>query len=99
MTRTFWEHCLHASVWMTIRFGLLFAGAGVPGLDGGARSFYWVVSGGAFDVGDFDARGMRILVSLVGAVMLGWSGVARCWPCGGHVGRMSRCSAGSARRC
>lgn len=72
MTRTFWEHCLHAWVWMTIGFGLLFAGAGVSGLDGGAGLFYWVVSGGTVDAGDFDAPGMRISVSLVGAVMLGW---------------------------
>jgi len=61
MTRTFWENCLHVWVWMTIGFGLLFAGAGMPGLDGGA-----------VDASAFDASGMRISVSLVGAVMLGW---------------------------
>lgn len=72
MTRTFWENCLHAWVWMVIGFGLLFSGAGVPGLDGGAGLFYRVVSGGTVDAGDFDAPGMRISVSLVGAVMLGW---------------------------
>ena len=72
MTRAFWENCLHAWVWMVIGFGLLFSGAGVPGLDGGAGLFYWVVSGGVVDASDFDAPGMRISVSLVGAVMLGW---------------------------
>ncbi|WP_152417470.1 hypothetical protein [Sandarakinorhabdus sp. AAP62] len=72
MTRGFWEHCLHAWVWLTIGFGLLFSGAGVPGLDGGAGLFYWLVSGGMVDASAFDAPGMRISVSLVGAVMLGW---------------------------
>ncbi|WP_310475788.1 hypothetical protein [Sandarakinorhabdus sp.] len=72
MTRGFWENCLHAWVWMTIGFGLLFAGAGVPGLDGGAGLFYQIVSGGTVDASGFDAPGMRISVSLVGAVMLGW---------------------------
>lgn len=72
MTRNFWEQCLHAWVWMVIGFGLLFSGAGVPGLDTGAGLFYRVVSGGTVDAGDFDAPGMRISVSLVGAVMLGW---------------------------
>ena len=72
MTRTFWENCLHAWVWMTIGFGLLFSGAGVPGLDAGAGMFYWIVSGGTLDASAFDAPGMRISVSLVGAVMLGW---------------------------
>ena len=72
MTRNFWENCLHAWVWMTIGFGLLFAGAGVPGLDAGAGLFYWIVSGGSVDASAFDAPGMRISVSLVGAVMLGW---------------------------
>ena len=68
----FWENCLHAWVWMTIGFGLLFAGAGVPGLDVGAGLFYQIVSAGTVDASDFDAPGMRISVSLVGAVMLGW---------------------------
>lgn len=72
MTRTFWENCLHAWVWMTIGFGCLFAGAGVPGLDAGAGLFYWVVSGGSVDASHFAAPGMRISVALVGAVMLGW---------------------------
>lgn len=72
MTRMFWEKCLHAWVWMTIGFGLLFSGAGVPGLDAGAGLFYWIVSGGSVDASAFDAPGMRISVSLVGAVMLGW---------------------------
>jgi hypothetical protein len=72
MNRAFWENCLHAWVWMTIGFGLLFAGAGVSGLDAGAGLFYWVVSGGTVDASDFATPGMRISVSLVGAVMLGW---------------------------
>ena len=72
MNRAFWEQCLHAWVWLVIGFGLLFSGAGVPGLDGGAGLFYWVVSGGIVDARDFAAPGMRISVSLVGAVMLGW---------------------------
>ena len=72
MTRSFWENCLHAWVWLTIGFGVLFSAAGVPGLDGGAGLFYWLVSGGAVDGSAFDAPGMRISVSLVGAVMLGW---------------------------
>ena len=72
MTRAFWEQCLHAWVWMVIGFGCLFAAAGVPGLDGGAGVFYWVISGGTVDAGDFDAPGMLISVSLVGAVMLAW---------------------------
>ncbi len=72
MTRNFWENCLHAWVWMTIGFGCLFSGAGVPGLDGGAGLFYWVVSGGTVNAGDFDTAGMRISVALIGAVMLGW---------------------------
>lgn len=72
MNRGFWENCLHAWVWMTIGFGLLFAGAGVPGLDAGAGLFYWVVSGGTVDASHFDAPGMRTSVSLVGAVTFGW---------------------------
>jgi hypothetical protein len=72
MTRTFWENCLHAWVWMVIGFGCLFSGAGVPGLDAGAGLFYRIVSGGTVDASHFDAPGMRISVSLVGAVMLGW---------------------------
>jgi hypothetical protein len=72
MTRTFWEHCLHAWVWMTIGFGLLLSGAGVPGFDAGAGLFYQIVSAGTVDASDFDAPGMRISVALVGAVMLGW---------------------------
>jgi hypothetical protein len=72
MTRSFWENWLHVWVWLTIGFGLLFSGAGVPGLDAGAGLFYWIVSGGTLDAGAFDAPGMRISVALVGAVMLGW---------------------------
>ena len=72
MTNAFWENCLHTWVWMVIGFGCLFSAAGVPGLDAGAGLFYWVVSGGVVDASHFDAPGMRISVSLVGAVMLGW---------------------------
>lgn len=72
MTRSFWENCLHMWIWMVIGFAGLFAAAGVPGLDGGAGLFYWVVSGGTVDASHFDGPGMRISVSLVGAVMLGW---------------------------
>jgi hypothetical protein len=72
MNRAYWENCLHAWVWMVIGFGCLFAGAGVPALDAGAGLFYWIVSGGTVDASHFDAPGMRISVSLVGAVMLGW---------------------------
>lgn len=72
MNRAFWENCLHAWLWLVIGFGCLFAGAGVPGLDAGAGRFYWLVSGGAVDASSFDAPGMRISVSLVGALMLGW---------------------------
>lgn len=72
MTRNVWEMCLHAWLWMVIGFGGLFAGAGVPGLDTGAGLFYWIVSAGRVDASAFDAPGMRISVSLVGAVMLGW---------------------------
>ena len=72
MTRNFWENWLHIWIWMTIGFGLLFSGAGLPPLDAGAGLFYAIVSGGTVDAGDFDAPGMRISVSLVGAVMFGW---------------------------
>ncbi|WP_156256270.1 hypothetical protein [Sandarakinorhabdus oryzae] len=72
MSRTFWENCLHAWLWMVIGFGGLFAAAGVPGLDGGAGLFYWVVSGGTVDVGAFAAPGMRLSVALVGALTMGW---------------------------
>lgn len=72
MARTSWENGLHVWVWMTIGFGCLFAAAGVPGLDGGAGLFYALVSGGTVDASDFAAPGMRLSVSLVGAVMLGW---------------------------
>lgn len=74
MKRAFWEHCLHAWVWMLIGFGGLFAAAGVPGLDAGAGLFYWIVSAGRVDASAFAAPGMRISVSLVGAVMIGWGG-------------------------
>ncbi|MEI6485920.1 MAG: hypothetical protein WCO11_06590 [Sphingomonadales bacterium] len=72
MNRTLWENCLHAWIWLVIGFAALFAAAGVPGLDAGAGLFYWIVSGGTVDTSGFDAPGMRISVSLVGAVMLGW---------------------------
>lgn len=72
MNRTSWEKGLHAWIWLTIGIGGLFAGAGVPGLDGGAGIFYGLVSGGTVDASAFAAPGMRISVSLVGAVMLGW---------------------------
>lgn len=72
MTRTGWENWLHAWISMVIGFGGMFAGAGVPGLDAGAGLFYWIVSGGTVDASAFAAPGMRISVSLMGAVMLGW---------------------------
>jgi hypothetical protein len=73
MNRTFWETCLHAWLWVTIGFAAMLAAAGVPALDGGAVLFYRLVSAGS--VGDFAAPGLRLSVSLIGAVMLGW-GVA-----------------------
>lgn len=72
MTRNFWENWLQVWIWMTMGFGLLFAGAGVPPLDAGAGLFYAIVSGGTVSASDFSAPGMRISVSLVGAVMFGW---------------------------
>lgn len=72
MTRNFWEQWLHAWIWLTIGFGALFCGAAMPGLDAGVALFYNIVSGGTFEASGFDAPGMRISVSLVGAVVLGW---------------------------
>lgn len=72
MTRAFWENCLHAWVWMVIGFGALFAAVAVPSLEGAAGLFYWVVSGGTVDAGAFDAPGMRLSVSLIGALTMGW---------------------------
>jgi hypothetical protein len=72
MTRIFWQQWLHIWCWAMIGLGVVFSAAGVPGLDGAAGAFYQMVSLGTLSAADFAAPGMRLTVSLAGAVMLGW---------------------------
>lgn len=68
----FWKAWMQAWCWVVIGVGAMFALAGFPATDIGARLFYDVVYWPIDGASAFDAD-MRFTVSILGCVMIGWA--------------------------
>ncbi|MDX2235577.1 MAG: hypothetical protein NW200_13855 [Hyphomonadaceae bacterium] len=69
----FWKSWMTIWCWMTLGFGVLFAGAATPATDAGARLFFDIVDGARHDPALFDDPAMRFAQGLIGAIMIGWA--------------------------